>query len=50
MIAGRLRFSAAVFIQELHDYPAQVFLTVAGGSVITNGMPRTTGVKLSWQL
>lgn len=33
---GRLRLNAAAFTYEVQDYQAQVFLTVAEGSVITN--------------
>lgn len=33
---GRVRFNAAAFAYEVEDFQAQVFLTVADGSVITN--------------
>ncbi len=33
---GRVRLNAAVFTYEVEDFQAQVFLTVADGSVITN--------------
>lgn len=36
LLDGRLRLNAAAFTYEVQDYQAQVFLTVADGSVITN--------------
>ncbi len=47
LMNGRLRINAAAFTYEVKDYQAQVFLTVAQGSVITNAGDVTgTGAEL----